>query len=236
MDYFGNHLTMRECELKAMRIDPAHREGEADLLRTRWFDYALLHAAHATYLYAHFYKEYTKDFNASYLDIRTSEDANAFTPDDIFMSRDLTSMWLARRSADALGIPYEFIMNFAKHRALGRLSMRFPRPNQLYGEEFEIDLKAAWSEALATSLRYSRHNEFRVSSRRGKSGSVLQKKHGIFVVEQIKKRGSKVSHSHLLARMFCEGILDEQMTREHFDEDIILNAKANAVKLELSHH
>jgi hypothetical protein len=203
-------------------------------MESRWFDYHDLHPALATYLYAEIYRRAVVEFNESFVDIRTAEDARAFTPDDIFLSRDLTAMWLARRAADAHGIPYDFVMQFTKHRALNRLFKRFPRPNQLYGEEFEIDLLAAWQDTLARSMRYSRSPKFKAVSQVGKSKLRIQHKHEIFVVEQIKKREGKSAHVNLLARMFNEGILDKSTVLSHFEEEVISKAEQEATKLGVS--
>jgi hypothetical protein len=225
-EYFGKGLDLKSCEIKGMRIDPTHRDGEADLIQSRWFDYATLHPTQATYLYASIYKRQTLEFHKSFIDIETADKARAFSPDDIFMSRDLTSMWLARRSADALGVPYPFVMRFAQQRALERTFKHLQRPNQLYGEEFEVDLAALWAETLATRLTYSRLPMFH--GREGKR-SVIQKRHEIFVVGQIKKR--PLPHDNLLARMMKEGILTSRAAHEHFAEDVVERAQSIACNL-----
>lgn len=232
MDFYGSGLTRRQYEaFTLMQVSPGDREGEADLIRSRWFDYSLMHPAEATYLYAHLYKEQTKAFCEAYIDARTSDAARAFTPDDIFHSRDITGMWLARRCADALGVPYEFALRFASLRALNRTYRCFPRPNQLYGEEFETDLKAAWEESLASSLRYSRDERFKA---RNYAGSQVQKGHMAFVVSQIKRR-DPASHPGLLARMFAEGILSSAHVTDFFDEAVVTRSESLSRALALSH-
>ena len=225
--FYGCGLDQRECELKAMKIDQAHRENEADLMVSRWFDYSNLSPGMATYYYAHLYKAQTAKFYETYVDIRTVEDARSFTPDDIFMSRDMTSMWLARRACDALGIPYEFALQFAQKRALERLFQHFPRPNQLYGEEFEIDLDAAWKESLSRSLRYSRLPRYQAKNY---CKSRMQKLHEAFVIGQIKQRAAP--HHNVLGRLLSEGVLAERAITDHFHEDVIEQAKEIATKLD----
>jgi hypothetical protein len=225
--YYGSGMTPREYELRAMKVDALHREDEAGLIQSRWFDYSALHPAQATYLYADLYKQQTLSFAESYIDIRTAADARAFVPDDIFMSRDMTGMWLARRAADALGMPYEFALQFAEQRALNRLFRHFARPNQLYGEEFEIDLTAAWQESLGRSLRYSRSASFLASAFRG---SLVQQRHAAFVMAQIKRRA--LPHHNLLARMFREDVLSPALVEGHFEETQISAAVAAAARLD----
>jgi hypothetical protein len=206
MNYIGQGTPRETLEVYALGIDPTHRDGEADLVQSRWFDYHDLHPAEATYLYAHHYVQQTRAFYEACIDIRTVEDVRAFTPNDIFRSRDLTAMWLARRAADAIGAPYPFVLRFAHDRALDRLYHRFPRPNQLYGEEFELDAADAWRELCARSIQFSRLPFFTIA-RYG--GAPVQDRHIAFLIEQVDRRhGPK---HRLLARLFKEGVLSPHL-------------------------
>lgn len=218
--FVGNGLSREEYELLALGIDPTHRAGEADLFKTRWVEYAEMHPARATYLYAHFYKEQTRTFYETCIDIETAQFVRAFSPNDIFKSRDMTAMWLARRACDALGCPYDFALRFAQQRAVNRLYKTFPRPNQLYSEEFVIDLSEAWNESLAMMLRYSRHERFKAVNYCGSWG---QRRHTAAVFEQIKKRPA-ASQVNLLGRLVHEGVLDEKLMENSFPGDVISRA------------
>lgn len=202
MDYIGQGIPRGQGELLALGIDPIHRDGEADLVQSRWFDYHDLHPTEATYLFAHHYVQQTRAFYEHTVDERTSEEVRGFLPNDIFKSRDLTSMWLARRAADAAGVPYPFVLRFAHARALDRHYRSFPRPNQLYGEEFELDMIDAWKEQLARQLTFSSLPHFQAAAY---GGEAIQDKHVAFVISQVNARhGPK---GGLLARCFKEGIL-----------------------------
>lgn len=225
-EFYGSKLTARECEILALTVDKSHRQNEADLVMSRWFDYSSLHPIHTTYLYAHLYKVQTRIFNETYVDTRTAAEARAFAPNDIFESRDMTGMWLARRFADRLGIPYDFVLRFAQERCFARLWSRFPRPNQLYSEEMEVDLVAAWEEGLTRSMRYSRESRFK-ASQHVKVGH--QKRHVRFVIDQIK--GRQKPHVNLLARMFHEDVLNPALVADHFEERDIKQAQEVAFSL-----
>jgi len=226
VDYYGHDHDARTCDALGLKIDPTHREGEADLVHSRWFDYGRLHPVKATYLFAHHYKEQTRKFYETYIDIRTAEDARAFSPDDVFYSRELTSMWLARREADRLGLPYDFVMETAQRRFIDKLFHRFPRPNQLYSEEFVLDLNDAWRERLNTSLQWARDPYFREQNWRG---DLLQARHAMFVIEQIQRRPAP--HAGLLARMFKERVLAPAMVASRFSEGEVERARAMALSL-----
>lgn len=228
--YHGDSLSVRDYELRAMKIHPMHRELEPDLVHSRWFDYATLKAAQATYLYADLYRKQTLIFNQSFIDLTTATDARAFTPDDIFMSRDMTSMWLARGAADALCMPYTYALSFAQNRALERHFKSFPRPNQLYGEEFTIDLEADWKDTLSRSLQFSRLPAFQAVNY---VGSWNQKRHLAFVVKQVNSRPKP--HHSLLARLMNEGIFNANLAQVFFDEEVVRLAIEGARELAVSH-
>lgn len=227
IEYFGQHLDKAAYELAAIEIDPTHRSDEASLAQKCWFDYHAMPPAQRTYLFAHHYNIQTKTFCETAVDARTSEDARGFTPDDVFMSRDITSMWLARRASDALTIPYDFTMRFAQKRALERLFTRFPRPNQLYGEEFEVDLQAAWNENIAISLRYSRSARFHIHPQTPMT--FLQKRHLQFLLIQVSSRPKP--HVNILARMLSEKVISEEIVRKGFDKETSEKALAAAKML-----
>lgn len=212
MDYYGAEADPRTCDALALKIHPTHREGEADLVRSRWFDCVKLHPVQATYLFAHHYQQQTRKFFETYIDSRTADTARGFVPEDIFYSRDLTSMWLARREADKIGLPYEFVMEIAMKVFVQKLFHRFPRPNQLYSEEFVMDLQDAWKERLQTSVQWSRNPYYSVPNWRA---DLMQVRHVAFVIEQIKRRPKP--HVGLLARMFAERVLQPGLLGGRFD-------------------
>jgi hypothetical protein len=231
MEFIGCDLDARECALLGLKIDRLHWTDEPGLVRSRWFDYSALRPVQATYLYAHLYKEQTRIFYETYIDARTVQDARAFVPDDIFSSRDMTAMWLARRFADGHGMQYDFVLQFAQARCFERLWSRFPRPNQLYGEEFEVDLVAAWKESLGRSMRLARDDAFKASRhRRGPT----QLRYVAFVIDQVKAR--QKPHTNLLGRLFSQDVLSPALAADLFTEEEIEAAQQVASNLAVSHH
>lgn len=226
VEFYGQDMDLKLCEVRGLRIHPTHRENEADLLRSRWFDYQDMHPVHATYLFAHHYKQQTRKFVETYIDVRTAEDARAFVPDDIFLSRDLTGMWLARREADKHGLPYDFVMEHSMNVFIAKLFHRFPRPNQLYAEELYMDLTDLWRARLSREVIFSRKERFKV---RSWCGDLAQARHVNFIVSQIKARPAP--HIGLLARMFYEGVLSPSLVSSRFDQEVINLAKAQAARL-----
>jgi hypothetical protein len=219
-DYYGKDLPPKLLEVKGMRVAPEHREGEARLMRCCWYDYRDMHPVAKTYLFAELYRQQTAKFYDAMIDIRTVEDARAFVPDDIFMSRDLTSMWLARRQADEHGLPYGFVLRFVQDRFFARAQRTFPRPNQLYGEELENDMMPAWTELKARQITYASSERFRMSNWKGE---LAQAQHLNFVIGQIKARPAP--RYRLLARMLNEDVLSSAMIAAHFSQQEAADAE-----------
>lgn len=159
--YFGSDKSAEECWLiELARIDETHRLEEPELYQTRWFDYRHLTPAQATYLFAEWYRRVYLTSYEQTRDIRTVDDATPFEPDDIFESRDMTAMWLARQSADRLGCRYDFYLRFCFTRASERGWRHLPRPNQLYAEELVLDVADAWGQRCRDILQVAEAPRF----------------------------------------------------------------------------
>jgi len=218
----GENLSIEQLELRALKLDPCHRDGEAALMNSRWFDYRRMHPTMATYFFAECYRLETRRFYAAMVDERSAEECRAFTPDDIFFSRDLTAMWLARRFADGLGLPYPFVLRFARERFFSRTQHNFPRPNQLYGEELEQDLKNAWAGQLARQMTFATDPYFKAQAFKGDK---LQVEHVKYVIKQIKAR--QAPHHKMLARLVNEGTLSQRIVEISFGAAVAAAAEAH---------
>lgn len=225
--FLGDDLTSVEYECLALSIDPASREGESDLYRSRWFDYADMHPAKATYLFAHFYRLQVLKFVETCIDVRTASERATSAPKDVFTSKHLLSFWNARRVCDSVGCPYDFALNLAQNRAHDRMMRVFPQPNQLCGEDFEMDLRDAWTALIARSLRYSKQAHFNMSNY---TGTLLQKRHIQSLLMQVKSRPVE-SQPGLIGRLLSEGALSEAFLHGEFSTAVIKRAKNNADSL-----
>lgn len=212
--FFGSDLPLNLLEVKGIKIDPELRVGEATLMRKRWFDYRGMHPVLATYLYAHHYEQQVARFYETVVDIRTVEKVRPFAHPDVMTTNDAVPLWNARRAADELSIPYPFVMHFAQQRSLDRLYSTFPRPNQLYNEEFLADLAEAWQVRLKSQITTASDARYRMSQWRG---DLDQAAHIRFVVEQIKARPAP--RYRLLGRMIGEDILNASMVAVHFGQE-----------------
>lgn len=216
--WLGSDLSLAQYDALGLTIAEAHREEEAALYQSKWIEYRLWHPVRATYYFAECYRQQTTRWMERHRDLETADNARAFTPADIFKSDDLTSMWLARQAADRHGMTYPFVMEQATLRFIDRAFHRFPRPNQLYGEEFELDVRDAWQQQLRRSLQYSRDAQ-----------TIQDPEHEGFVVEQILAR--QAGHANLLGRMFKEGVLRPKRMIKHFGSELTIKAVHVAASL-----
>jgi hypothetical protein len=218
--YLGHDLTAADCELLSFaRVGRAHRERESTLFHRKWYDYRHLHPVKATYLFAHRYEECVRAFYVETKDKDGAGEIKVFTPADVFQSHELTGIWIARQAMDALGCRYEFGIKFAIRRFTDRGWRMFPRPNQLYGVEFLLDLQDAWRRQCAASLEMAKHPRFKNINYEWHPD---QDAHHDWVVKQIKLRQNHVDR--ILARVFDEDLLPLGVATCHFDPKIVNQA------------
>lgn len=221
-------LTMAEMDRLALSVAVEHRSAEVDVIRTRWWDYRLSHPTQTTYEWAEHYKAACREWRIRFIDDRTRERFKAFDHEDIFKARDLTAVWLARQSADRMGIPYDVMMEFGLQRSLKREFRHLMRPNQFYGEEFEIDLKAYWDDLCKRQLRTSTHPFFKAENFKFHP---FQLEYRDWLLAQVKSR--QAPHHRLLARLYVEGAVDTDMIRGAFSDEEVGRVE-HAVKLLLA--
>jgi hypothetical protein len=225
MKFHGDKVEGAQLELLALGIDASHRAAEPELMRCKWFDYRRLHPTTATYLFAHHYKQAVRTWAETTHDLEGASKVRAFAPADIFKGREATAMWNARACADSLGMPYDLFFSMTAQRAMNQLWSKFPRPNQLYGEEVVIDLKAMFDELCATTLVYSRDPWFKVPQF---FGHAVQLEHREHVLQRLQQAGS---HPGQLARMFHEQVLDPRHCSDWFSPEVIEAAQGIATRL-----
>lgn len=218
-NYFGSDLTKQQYwMLELNRVHELHRQDEAGLLSSRWFDYRMMSPAQATYLFAaHYAHEYLETYKRI-RDIRTVESVSPFAPEDIFASKELTPMWLARQEADRLGVKYDFFLHYAFDRFADRGWKAMPRPNQLYGEELLLDIRDAWQRRCREVLQLAENPFFFEIAYVAHPD---QDRYYAWVVEQIKMR----EHKHMaLARVLKDKILPRELAGQEFGIDTLKRA------------
>lgn len=217
--YFGKDLPKEDYWMSEMTIHELHREEESALMQSRWFDYLQMLPAEATYLFAAQYRyEYLEAYKRV-KDIGSVDTISPFSPENIFESADLTSMWLARREADSIGCKYDFYLRMSFDRFAGRGWKNLPRPNQIHSEELTQDITTAWKIRCREVLQLADNNFFFHESYIGHPN---QDRYYSWVVEQIKIR----EHKHLaIARVLGAGIVSPEFAEREFGVDLVQRAK-----------
>jgi hypothetical protein len=204
-------LTPADCELLALaRVGRPVRDRESALANLRWFDYRHLHPVQLTYLWAQTYEECAQRFVAQTKDRDAAPDIRAFNALDIFMSPEVTACWMARQGMDMVGCRYEFGIMYALRRFSDRGWRMFPRPNQLYGTEFLLDLKDAWKIECDASLQLPKHARFKRTNYRG---DVDQDAFHDWLMGEVKRRKFP---EKVLARLISEDLADATVSARHF--------------------
>jgi hypothetical protein len=227
LSYIGCSISDQEANLLMLKMPRACLENEIKATNQRWWDYRGTHPVQATYLFAHEYRQATIGWSKMCRDEASAEAlARPFTPDDIFKSRDLNAMWMARQHADLLCIPYGFLMHFAMQRSLNMTMRHMPRPNQLYSEEFHIDLIPAWEQRRRDFLQLPMSYDF---CNRLKSTTEQSAWKGQFInwlFEEVDKR--QAPHDRILGRLIYQGYFTEDQVLEKCGEEVFQAATRTA--------
>lgn len=155
-------------------IKPDDLADERDVANLKWFRYRFMSPLAAT---RHFAKLYTAGLRAHvrrHYDAQLAERVSGLSA-NIFSgpSGSLTQLWQARQRADALGVPYELLIEFAFDFASRRKWRKPPRPIQLFGTknsdlawraEFEKFKRERYPDAL---MRLCDLPQYRIEKYRG---------------------------------------------------------------------
>lgn len=217
MNFYGQGKDRSFYELSLLRVDPKFRDREPELIGKKWFDYRMMHPVEATYCLAHHYNQQAQKFYSICKDTDTAHYAIGINPEDAMRSPEVNAIWRARFTIDNIGCPYPWALQFLMERAI-RIGFRtFPRPNQMYGVDSVVDLYNAWKEKLSTQLTFGQEEHLKASSW---SEHPAQIAHIEFIKTQIDKRGGP--KHRLVARLFKEGVLDDQLAARFFPSEATL--------------
>lgn len=225
MKYYGDHLTDDDCELIALtQIHAQHLEEEAAAMQTKWFDYRMMPHVRATYLFARFFNITYRDYFAETRDKDTSKMIRGIHHEDVFKSRDKTTIHLARQAFDTIGVRYEFGLRFAMRRFLERGWRTMPRPNQLYGDELLADLSEAWLEECKVRLQTPEHPMYLAENY---TGTRLQREFHAWLFKQINMRGLR--YMAIGQAVYVSKVLPEDLAIQTYGEAMVARGKKSAM-------
>lgn len=155
--YINPDLTTAEYDAMFIKtdLDIKRLSKEAELMKTKWFDYRFMHFMEATYVFSRYYQD---AYRAMYRKIVSHVGFKVgFTGGDDFLNIAKThrfGFFKAREMADAHGIPYWFYCNFAMKWSIeDRIWNMPPKPNQIYSKLLMEDMIKAWEIECDVSLQ-----------------------------------------------------------------------------------
>jgi hypothetical protein len=220
--FYGEDLTFDDCELLAFaKVAHRYRESEAALFGLKWFDYRWWHPVKCTYYYAHCYERAVRDAYAKTKDKNTAASVEAFASPNVFeLPSEVVGLWRARQGCDLMGVRYDFALRFAFNRFSDRGWMIFPRPNQLYGQEFLLDLRDAWAEECRHTLQMVAHPFYKTRYFNGHPNQVAYRD---WLIVQAKRRDQP---HRVLSRMLEANLIHSDFAGHALGLDTLKRALA----------
>lgn len=186
--FYGSGLDLEHYEVLMVQYVPAKdRKIETQLMASKWFDYRLMHPMEATYYFFHKYKEAYRNFYRKAINFEAAQFVKPIKERDFLLSREAMSFWRLRQAVDALGMRYEFFLNYAfdQKRILANGRPLPPRPAQLKTEEILTNAYLAWEDLCKGSLQIACSPIFTAAQY---THAAMQVAYEDFIVAQIKQR------------------------------------------------
>lgn len=216
--FFGSDLTGEQADQIAIaRIPSKVLALEPELMRSKWFDYRLMHPTVATYA---FVKEYSRAYSryiATTQDVERAPFVKGFKGQDFAESRECKTFWLLRQTADKLGIRYDFFCQWAVNFCIAGGWRQPPRPSHIYtNEEMLAWILEHWLDECEARLQFTKHSHYMVENF---TGTEQQLAYEQWLMEQIGKRQRRKYSLH--AAIYVEGRLRVEAAIERFGADLV---------------
>ncbi|MCZ7858490.1 hypothetical protein O9X81_17840 [Agrobacterium salinitolerans] len=149
-------------------------QAERQLYGMKWFDYRFMSPHDSNMLFARTYQEIFRRKFAAEVDSQSVENVSGIHLRTIATNaRERSHLVAARQRADEFGIAYPFYIEAAFDFALRRGNKRkkFPRPNQLHGNDASADLfvkyvTGRWREHVTAGLARVEHPSYLIENYR----------------------------------------------------------------------
>ncbi len=233
-NFFGGGLDFEHYEILMIQYVPKKdRKIETQLMTTKWFDYRLMHPMMATYYFYKLYKVAYQNFFRKAIDHEAAEfvrpiKVNPKThQEDFLLSREAMTFWRLRQAVDALGMRYDFFLNYAfEHcfRVLAGGKVMAPRPAHLKSEDMLANAYIAWEAICDSTLQIACSPYFTASHY---VHSSMQQDYEDFIVKQIQRR--RVPYYSLSACLYLYDAIRIEKALFVFDEFVIQNAIEHAI-------
>lgn len=218
--FFGHDLTFIDAELLMYRhISDALIKKEAELMRTKWFDYRRMHPTKATYLLAHSYNKAYQDCMVVMRD-RSGAFMRGFKGMDFLDSKEKLAFWRLRQTIDGLGIRYDFFLRHAMNWHIEAGWIRPPRPSHINANADMItDVMMAWEEECAARIQFAKDPRYKTYNYFGHMDQIAWED---WLIAQIKQRRHPQYALH--AALYLEDTLRIERALQEFEHRVVSEA------------
>lgn len=222
------YLDMSTEEMDSVVIDAVPRElltREPDLMRSKWFDYRILHPWQATAIFLEAYRSEHGWIMRKREDFTTHWFKRGITLARLHNAKpgQMVSVWKARQAADSIGAPYDFYCRSLLDWAEKRNWENLPRMNQLYSDDHIAVSKEMWEDGKRYRLRTATEPCFH----RDAGDEWYQRDYRLFLVEQVRMRSCP--EFSLATLVYQHEHLSERDVVQHFGESALRQARRAAV-------
>ena len=211
----GEGLDFEALEkLTIAKIPSKDLDDEADLMRTKWFDYQTMHPLEATYQFVIQYRiAYSNNIKANF-DAVGAQYKVGTKKKDFLHTREALAFWRARQIADSIGCRYDFFIKYAMDWFSSCGWKQPPRPSHLYSNsEMLLDLTERWTDVCQGSLQIPTNECYKAENY---EGMPHQKRWEEWITDIIAKK--TVRKFSLYTLVVEEKVLRKQAVAEKFGE------------------
>lgn len=222
--FYGHDLDFLHAELLALQhIDDGLLKKEAELMRTKWFDYRRMHPTKATYLLAH---NYSRAYGRCLGIMKGQEHRfkKGFKGMDCMQAYEKKAFWRLRQLIDSLGIRYDFFLHEAMEWYIAAGHRQPPRPSHIGANaDLITDVMMKWEDECAARIQWTKDTRYKA---RNFIGHVDQLDWEQWLCGQIAQRRHPQYALHVA--LYVEGSLRIEAAIQHFEQRVIEQAIAEA--------
>lgn len=225
--FYGQDLTTDEADAIAISHIPGKvLAAEPGLMRSKWFDYRLLHPTVATYLFAQCYSKAYQRYVAVTQDHERALFVKGFKGKDFIDNREKVTFWKLRQKCDELGMRYDFFLQNAVNFCIANGWKQPPRPAHIYtNPDMIVDIMDSWHHETKARLQFPKDAHYRVENF---TGSPDQLAFEAWLLDHVATRQHRKYSLH--ASIYVEGMMRIESAIERFGAETVSDAADYALQ------
>ena len=219
--FYGHDLSFLHAETLAIQHIPANLlKKEAELMRTKWFDYRRMHPTKATFYLA---SCYAKAYGTAISIMKDSQMGlyhKGFKGMSFLDTKEKLAFWRLRQGIDKLGIRYDFYLRKAMDWCIANGWRQPPRPSQLTtNPDMVSDIMLAWEEECGSRIQFCKDRRYKVCNFFGHSDQLAYER---YVLNAIKQRAQP--RYALNSALYLEDAVRIEAALQEFGERVVEEA------------